>query len=148
MVSFSDDIALCIVRDITQNRMDAKEKSRLEERLRQAQKMEALGMLAGGVAHDLNNILSGIVSYPEMMLMDMAPDSPLRKPLMTVKAAGDRAATIVQDLLTLARRGVTITEVVNLNDILQQYLVSPELRRLKAYHPGIRIVTGLEAAVC
>ena len=144
MVSFSDDVALGIVRDITQNRMDAEEKSKLEERLRQAQKMEALGTLAGGVAHDLNNILSGIVSYPEMMLMDMAPDSPLRKPLMTVKEAGDRAATIVQDLLTLARRGVTVTEVVNINDILQQYLVSPELRRLKAYHPGIRIVTGLE----
>ncbi len=140
----SDDVALGIIRDITQNKKDAAEKNRLVEQLQQAQKMEAVGTLAGGVAHDLNNILSGIVSYPEMLLMDMAEDSPLRKPLLTIKESGEKAATVVQDLLTLARRGVTVTEIVNLNTILNQFLVSPELRKLKAYHPGITIVTDFE----
>jgi signal transduction histidine kinase len=58
---------------------------RLEEQLQRAQKMEALGTLAGGVAHDLNNILSGIVSYPELLLLDLPPDSPLRRPLSTIQ---------------------------------------------------------------
>jgi len=144
IVAVSDDISLSIIRDITQNKKDAAEKSRLEEQLQQAQKMEAVGTLAGGVAHDLNNILSGIVSYPEMLLMDMHEDSPLRKSLLTIKESGEKAATVVQDLLTLARRGVTVTEVVNLNTILNQFLISPEFRKLKAYHPDIHIVTELE----
>ncbi len=88
--------------------------------------MEALGTLAGGVAHDLNNILSGIVSYPELLLMDIPLDSPQRKPILTIQKSGERAAAIVQDLLTLARRGVVNTNVVNLNSIITEYLKSPE----------------------
>ena len=141
----NETVALSIIRNITKNREDAAEKSRLAEQLRQAQKMEAVGTLAGGVAHDLNNILSGIVSYPELLLLDMAEDHPMHKPLSVIKASGEKAATIVQDLLTLARRGVTVTEVVNLNRILEQYLSSPEWRKLKTYHPDIRMVTRLES---
>ncbi|MCK7506442.1 MAG: hypothetical protein MZV70_21900 [Desulfobacterales bacterium] len=88
--------------------------------------MEAIGTLAGGVAHDLNNILSGIVSYPELLLHGHSPeDSPLRKPIETIKKSGEKAAAIVQDLLTLARRGVETTEVVNLNQIVADYLRQP-----------------------
>jgi len=79
--------------------------------------MEAIGALAGGVAHDLNNVLSGIVSYPELLLLDLPEDSPLRKPILTIQTSGQKAADIVQDLLTLARRGVVATEVVNLNEL-------------------------------
>ena len=75
-----------------------------------------MGLLAGGVAHDLNNVLSGIVSIPELILMDLPEDSKLRKPIKTMQESGHRAATIVQDLLTVAR-GVAITkEPLNLND--------------------------------
>ncbi|MCP4343360.1 MAG: transporter substrate-binding domain-containing protein [Desulfobulbaceae bacterium] len=77
----------------------------IQNRLENAQKMEAIGLLAGGVAHDLNNILSGIVSYPDMLLLDRSPDDPMTRPLKTIKKSGERAAAIVQDLLTLARRG-------------------------------------------
>jgi len=120
------------------------EKRELEERLARSQKMEALGLLAGGVAHDLNNVLSGIVSYPDLLLLDLDEDSPLRKPIITIKESGKKAATIVQDLLDLARRGVTNTEVINLNeDIVSAYLKSPEQKKIKVHHPNVIISTSL-----
>ena len=130
---------LGVSRDISERKRAAKEKDKLEKRLQQAQKMEAIGTLAGGVAHDLNNILSGILSYPELLLIDLPPDSPLAKPLETIRESGKKAAAIVQDLLTLARRGVAVADVVNLNDVISEYLVSPELEKLKTYHPLINI---------
>ena len=107
--------------------------------------MEAIGTLAGGVAHDLNNILSGIVSYPELLLMDLEKDSPLVKPILTIQKSGEKAAAIVQDLLTLARRGVAATEVVNLNNIISEYLLSPEHEKLLMDHPDIKVERQLEA---
>jgi len=110
-------------------------KKRLEAQLQRAQKMEAIGTLAGGVAHDLNNILSGLVSYPELLLMDMPEGSPLRRPIFTIQKSGEKAATIVQDLLTLARRGVAVTEVVSLNTIISDYLKSPEFEKFAIILP-------------
>ncbi|MBW2488575.1 MAG: response regulator, partial [Deltaproteobacteria bacterium] len=110
-----------------------------------AQKMEAIGTLAGGVAHDLNNILSGIVSYPELILMDLDKGSPLIKPILTIQRSGEKAAAIVQDLLTLARRGVAATEVVNLNSIVSEYLLSPEYERLMLDHPDVKVSHQLDA---
>jgi CheY-like chemotaxis protein len=69
---------------------------------------------------------------------------PLRKPILTIKRSGEKAAAIVQDMLTLARRGVAITEVVNLNDIISDYLSSPEFEKLKSFHPNVRLKTELE----
>ncbi len=135
---------LCIGTDITELKRAEKDKRALETRLQRAQKMEAIGTLAGGVAHDLNNILSGIVSYPELLLMDIPQDSPLRKPVLTIQKAGERAAAIVQDLLTLARRGVVTTKVLNLNSIISEYLKSPEFENLKINHPNVQIKTDFE----
>jgi PAS domain S-box-containing protein len=133
-----------IIIDLTKRKQAEAEKEKLEAQLQRAQKMEALGTLAGGVAHDLNNILSGTVSYPELLLLDMPEDSPLRKPLLTIQESGKKAAAIVQDLLTLARRGVVNPEVVNLNDIITKYLKSPEYEKLSLYHPGVKVETHLE----
>ncbi len=130
-----------IARDLTEQKRVEAEKKRLEAKLQQAQKMEAIGTLAGGVAHDLNNILSGIVSYPELLLMDIPENSPLKAPLSTIKQSGEKAATIVQDLLTLARRGVSINEIASLNHIIADYLDSPEFEKLRFYHPNISIET-------
>ncbi|MEE4263538.1 MAG: ATP-binding protein [Desulfobacteraceae bacterium] len=135
---------LCIGNDITDLKWASQEKEELKTQLQRAQKMEAIGTLAGGVAHDLNNILSGIVSYPELLLMDLKEDSPLRKPILTIQKSGEKAAAIVQDLLTLARRGVETTEVVNLNSIVSEYLYSPEHARLELNHPNIRIEQNLD----
>ncbi len=120
------------------------ESSKLQLQLLRAQKMEAIGTLAGGVAHDLNNILSGIMSYPELLLLDIPQDSPLRDPILTIKKSGEKAAAIVQDLLTLARRGVSVSEVVNLNDIILDYLNSPEYNQLQSFHPQVQIEASLD----
>jgi PAS domain S-box-containing protein len=131
-------------RDITYQKRMEEEKEKLEAHLRRAEKMKALGTLAGGVAHDLNNILSGLVTYPELLLLDLAEDSPLRRPILTIQNSGKKAAAIVQDLLTLARRGVDATEVVNINDIISDYFRSPEHEKLKEFHRSVRFATNLE----
>jgi two-component system cell cycle sensor histidine kinase/response regulator CckA len=133
-----------VTRDITERRKTEKEKQELRNQLERSKKMESLGLLAGGVAHDLNNVLSGIVSYPDMLLMDLPPESPLRAPIETMKESGRKAATIVQDLLTLARRGVIAQDVLNLNDIVEDYRVSPEHRKIMAFHPATRVEFDLE----
>lgn len=116
-----------------------------QEKLARSKKMESLGLLAGGVAHDLNNVLSGIVSYPELILMDLPVDSKLRKPLETIQESGHRATAIVQDLLTVAR-GVAITKKpLNLNDLVNKYLNSPEFKKLKLYHPKVVLKTTLDS---
>jgi len=131
-------IAGCVVisRDVT-NRYE------LEKKLENAQKMEFMGTIAGGVAHDLNNILSGIVSYPDLLLMQLPQDSSLTKPIQTIKKSGEKAAVIVQDLLTLARRGVAHKEHVNLNDIVTQFLNSPECRKIESFHKKMTLKTDL-----
>jgi len=134
---------LCVGSDITSRKKAEEEKRLLEEQLVRAQKMEAIGALAGGVAHDLNNILSGLTSYPELLLMEIKEDSPMRKAVLTIKKSGEKAAAIVHDLLTLARRGVNITNVVDINGVISDYLDSPEFRRLKDYHPHIEVFTQL-----
>jgi PAS domain S-box-containing protein len=132
-----------IMGDITERKRAEQEKQRLEAQLQRSQKMEAIGTLAGGVAHDLNNILAGLVSYPELLLMDLPEDSPLRKPISTIQKSGEKAAAIVQDLLTLARRGVAIKEVVNLNNIVSDYLKSPEYIKLREFHSDVKLKTEL-----
>jgi len=135
---------LCIGNDISELKRADRDKKELQAQLQRAQKMEAIGTLAGGVAHDLNNILSGIVSYPELLLMDLPPESPLTKPILTIQKSGEKAAAIVQDLLTLARRGVAATEVVNINSIIMEYLLSPEHARLEVNHANVTIKRHLD----
>jgi signal transduction histidine kinase len=138
-------------KDLTQEIVDRKrvekDQRQLEIQLRKSQRMEAIGTLAGGVAHDLNNILSGVVSYPELLLMDVPQESPLREPLLTIQESGLKAAAIVQDLLTLARRGVSVTEVMNLNQLIEQYLNSPENHKILEYQPGVKVETCLQTKI-
>lgn len=133
-----------VTRDITDRVRSQKEKEELLERLNRLKKMEALGTLAGGVAHDLNNVLSGIVSYPDLLLLDLTDDSPLRSSIVSIRESGKKAAAIVQDLLTLARRGVTVSEVVNLNDIVNEYLLSSAHQRLRSFHTRVQVEARLD----
>ena len=124
---------------------DISERKRLQSKLFKSQKMESLGLLAGGVAHDLNNVLSGIVSYPELILIDLPEDSKLRKPLKTMMESGLRAVAIVQDLLTVARGVATTKESLKINDLVGDYLDSPEFKKLKQFYPMVMVKTHLAA---
>lgn len=125
-----------ILRDIT-------EQKRLEEKLLSAQKLEAIGSLAAGVAHDLNNILAGLVTYPDLLLLELPLDSPLRDKISLIQRSGKSAAAIVQDLLTLGRRGMKTTEIVNLNSVITEYLASLEFATSWQHHPHIDLVKNL-----
>ena len=122
---------------------DINRRKRLERELEQSRKMEAMGSLAAGVAHDLNNILSGLVSYPELLLLDLPSDSPMRDSVKTIQRSGQRAADIVQDMLMIARRGVKNFDIINLNDAINGYLTTPEFKKLSENHPNIRLTTDL-----
>lgn len=122
------------------------ESEALHQRIVQSEKMEAIGLLAGGVAHDLNNILSTTVTYPELALLDLPEDSPLARPLEMTKQAGLRAAAVIQDLLTLARRGVVQREIIAVDDVVNEYLSSVEHQMMLTGAEGIRIETRLEAS--
>jgi len=131
--------------EIIERKRSEKERRYLEAQLAKAQKMEAIGTLAGGVAHDLNNILSGLVSYPELLLMDLPEESSLRQPIITIQESGQKAAAIVQDLLTLARRGVSVREVMNLNSLIDDYLSSPENKKIMEFQSAVTVETNLQS---
>jgi signal transduction histidine kinase len=131
---------LTVGTNITELKMAEEEKQQLAQRLHQVQKMEAIGVLAGSIAHDLNNILSGVVSYPDLLLATIPPDAPLRKPLETIRGAGAKAAKIVQGLLSLSRRGMQAEEPINLGLLLDSYLNSPEYLEILRHHEEIKIV--------
>ncbi|MEI7636539.1 MAG: response regulator [Syntrophus sp. (in: bacteria)] len=133
-----------IVRDTTDRKQAEEEKRRLEERLNRAEKMEALGTLAGGVAHDLNNVLGVIVGYAELILDGVDKSSPLRRRLENVMIGGIKAAAIVDDLLTLARRGVPGRTILNLNKIITDCQKSQEFVNLSSHHPSVKIKMDLE----
>jgi len=119
---------------------------KIEER---SKKMEFMGLLAGGVAHDLNNILSGIVSYPDLILMELAADDKLRGSIETIRESGKKAAAITQDLLTVARGVAIAKEPININSTIEDYLKSPEFILLKQYHPDVVIDVSLaEKLLC
>lgn len=123
------------------------ESEALHKRIVQSEKMEAIGLLAGGVAHDLNNILSTTVTYPELALLDLPDDSPLARPLKMTRQAGLRAAAVIQDLLTLARRGVVQRDVISLNDIVDEYLGSVEHQLMINNAPEIVVETDLDQRI-
>ena len=123
--------------DITKLKETELERAAMEAQLQRARKMEAIGLLAGGVAHDLNNILSGIVSYPDLLLMQLPADSKLRKPVLAIQESGQRAAAVVADLLTVARGVSSERKTCSLTTLASEYLASPEHAALLARHPGV-----------
>ena len=132
-----------IWRDISRRKNAENERNILKEELLHSQKMEAIGLMAGGVAHDLNNILSGIVTYPEVLLYNMSEKSPMRKPLEIIKESGERAAAIVADLLTVARGIAAPRKVADLNQLITDQLASPEHFLMKKQNPGVVLNTRL-----
>jgi PAS domain S-box-containing protein len=106
---------LCFLRDITAEK-------RLEAQFRQAQKMEAVGRLAGGVAHDFNNMLGVIIGYTELALMNVVPSNPLHTPLHEIAEAARRSIDLTRQLLAFARKQTIAPKILNLNDTVSGLL--------------------------
>jgi PAS domain S-box-containing protein len=130
-----------IIEDITERKRAEEERRILEGRLQRAEKMEALGQLAGGVAHDLNNVLGILSGYSELLLMEIPEGHRSRGHVEKILQSTEKGAAIIQDLLTLARRGVTASEVINLNIIVSDFLKTPVFERIKDYHPRVTFRT-------
>lgn len=114
-----------------------KEKEKLLQEVHRAKKMKAIGVLAGGVAHDLNNILAGAVGYSDLVMRKIANDSPLQYYFKEIRESGRRAAAVVADLLTISRDAAAERTVVDLNLIIKEYQQSAEQQNLVANYPAI-----------
>lgn len=127
----------------------AREREReLQGQLAIAERMESLGLLAGGVAHDLNNILGPIVGYPDLILAKLPLDSPVRKDLTQIRESAQRAAAVIQDLLALARRGQYRMEPLDVKAVIESFLASPNVRELQARHPGVTVEVHADPGPC
>lgn len=135
---------VCTICDISDRVAFEEEKLELQNKLAQANKLNALGLMAGSVAHDLNNILSGIVSYPDLLLMQMDESDKFYKQIQKIQAAGKRAAAVVSDLVTIARGKKLDKSVENLNDIVLSYINSLEHGERQINYPDIVIRTKLQ----
>lgn len=135
---------LTVTRNIQDLRDMEAEKKKLEERLHRLDKMESLGLLAGGVAHDLNNILGILVGYAELCLLEIRDNTRLESHIRQIMEAGERAATIVQDLLTMARRGLVTQTVLNLNQLITEHLKSLEITKILERSPLVQLEVKLE----
>jgi len=108
--------------------IDTTERRHLEQQLRQGQKMEAIGKLAGGVAHDFNNIVTIITGYSDLLLSRIGPEDPMRRELEQIKKAGDRAHSLTRQLLAFSRRQMLQPKVLDLNAVVTN--LEPMLQRL------------------
>ena len=128
------------VQDITERHEAQRERERLQEQLRQSQKMEALGQLAGGVAHDFNNLLSVVINYADFISAALGPDHECRDDVDEIRGAGERAALLVRQLLAFSRKEVIRVKPLDLRKVVQG------LHELMRRTLGEHIVLAVEEA--
>ena len=136
-------VRVCAIRDISSRVKAEQEKIKLLEKLATANKIETLGLMAGSIAHDLNNILSGVVTYPEIILMQMDQSDKHRQSIEFIRDAGKRAAAVVSDILTLARGTTAQKKICDLNTIIKNHLASLEQQGITSQFQGVKIETQL-----
>ncbi|MCL2340997.1 MAG: response regulator [Proteobacteria bacterium] len=137
-------VQVAAIRDVTDSEIAIQQKVALMDKLASAKRMESLGLMASSVAHDLNNIMAGIVTYPELLLMDLGENFQYREELLMIREAGKRAAAVVNDLLTVARGASCEKESHNLNESIADYLNSIEFKELSQRFPNIQTTTYLD----
>jgi two-component system cell cycle sensor histidine kinase/response regulator CckA len=124
-----------------------KERALLEKKLVQLEKLKNMGILAGSVAHDLNNILSGIATYPEVLLMEEGLSPRMRQGLSIIKDSGQKASCVVSDLLTISRGANREMEVLNINSVIERYLEAADFDKIKATYQPVQIEVVLAPAL-
>ncbi|MBN2227443.1 MAG: PAS domain S-box protein [candidate division Zixibacteria bacterium] len=137
---------ICVARDISERKQVEEQQRKLQEQLEKAERMKSLGVLAGGVAHDLNNMLGPLVGYPELILRKLPDDSPVRKQVQRIGNAARDAADVIQDLLTLARRGRYEMAALDINEVVRGYLDSPSFIGLMEKRPDVTVEQYLHDA--
>ncbi|MCG8643842.1 MAG: response regulator [Desulfobacterales bacterium] len=128
-----------VIRDISQKKRRERKQQQLKEELVKAEKLKALGIIAGSVAHDLNNVLSGIATYPEVLLMNDKIDPEIRKGLTIIKDSGQKASAVVSDLLTVSRGSTAEMEILNLNRVIKRYADAHDFKKIRETYPGVGI---------
>jgi len=131
---------LVVTNDVTERLRSEDALRQTEEQLRQAQKLEAIGSLAGGVAHDFNNMLSVILSYGSLVLAELKPSDPLRDDVQEMTRAGERAAELTRQLLAFSRQQVLAPQVLDLNRIVHS--MNKMLHRLLGEDIELSLLTG------
>jgi len=130
--------------DITERKLAEEYQKSMRERLQRAEKMELLGRIAGKVAHDLNNVLGALTGYSELLLMELPKGQRARSNAEKIMQSTQKGAAIIQDLLTLARRGVMAAEVTNLNTVIAGFLKTPVFEGMKKHYPLVTFRTDFE----
>ncbi len=130
--------------DITDTKQIEEREKEVQDRLMRAERMEAIGVLAGGVAHDLNNLLGPLVGYPDLIGQKLPTDHPANEELRAMRDSALRASDIIQDLLTLSRRSNAPQEPVNVNHVIRSYMGGPAYRTLRERHPLVDVAVRLD----
>jgi signal transduction histidine kinase len=138
---------IAVIEDITKRKKAEVEKLELQVKLNRAKKMEALGVLAASVAHDLNNIMSGIMIYPDVILMDNTISEESKKNLKMIQKSAQMASEVVNDLLTISHGVVIEKQPMNIDKIIKEFLLSPEYLRLCNLYPSVSLTTFLNSTV-
>lgn len=143
---FGSDAWQGTIRNMAEQQHHEEAVKTLKKRLANAEKLKNLGLLAGSVAHDLNNILSGIATYPEVLLLDDTLDHKVKQGLVMIKDSGRKASSVVSDLLTISRGIKADKQILNINTVIERYLEAAEFQKIKqTYHQvEIEVVTEPE----
>jgi signal transduction histidine kinase/CheY-like chemotaxis protein len=138
-----------IVRDVTETHLARQRERALNDKLAQAERIETLGILAGSVAHDLNNILAPLTAYPDLLLAHPAlADRPeIRDMIASMQHAAIHAGAIIKNMLTLTRRGLRQADKIDLNQLIRSLLDSPALIDLLRRHPSVRLTHELASSL-
>ncbi|MCG8687704.1 MAG: ATP-binding protein [Desulfobacterales bacterium] len=133
-----------VIRDISEQKKQGRKERRLEEKLDRSEKLKNLGILAGSVAHDLNNILSGIATYPEVLLMDENLEPKVKQGLSMIKDSGRKASSVVSDLLTISRGIKADKQILNINTVIERYMSAPEFQKTRLSYSQVDIEVTME----
>lgn len=133
-----------IVRNLSETKQWDREEKKLKEKLDRSEKLKNLGLLAGSVAHDLNNILSGIATYPEVLLMDEDLNPKVRKGLSMIQRSGRKASSVVSDLLTISRGARADKQIININTVVERYMSAAEFEKIRQTYARVKIEVDIE----